>query len=83
MKKTKTIVITEKMQKVASNILIDFIFCKNMDEVYEAIKRNYDFYKLCEDPFTHLPCTPKEYAENSIEYEKHCAIEKYGHCDWL
>ena len=83
MKKTKTIVITEKMQKVVSDILTGFIFCKNMEEVNQTIEKTFEHFGLCNDPFTHLPCTPKEYAENSIEYEKQCAIEKYGHCDWL
>ena len=40
-------------------------------------------YDLREDPFTSCPCTPDEYLDNKLEYERQTVIERYGHCDWL
>lgn len=80
MKKKK---ITPTMQKVACDILTQFLFTRNMDEVVEAYSRVLKEYELCEDPFTHTPCTFEEYCKNSIEYEKQVMIERYGHCDGL
>lgn len=75
--------ITKAMQKVAADILMEFIFTQTMDEVVEAYDRVFERYGLCNDPFTHTPCTPEEYCENSLEYEKQVMIERYGHCDGL
>jgi hypothetical protein len=75
--------ITPTMQTVACDILTQFLFTRNMDEVVEAYSRVLKEYELCEDPFTHTPCTFEEYCKNSIEYEKQVMIERYGHCDGL
>lgn len=80
MKKKK---ITPTMQKVAADILMEFLMTRNMDEVIEAYDRVFERYGLCDDPFTGVPCTPEEYVENKLEYEKQVMIEKYGHCDGL
>ena len=75
--------ITPTMQKVAADILMQFMFTRNMDEVVEVYDRVLEQYDLCEDPFTGVPCTPEEYCDSKLEYEKQLAIEKFGHCDWL
>lgn len=73
--------ITKTMQKVAVDILMEFMFTQDMDEVVEAYDRVFERYGLCNDPFTHTPCTPEEYCKNSLEYEKQVMIERYGYCD--
>ena len=80
MKKTK---INKRDQKVASNILTEFMFAQNMEEVWQAWDNIYKQYELCHDPFTHTPCAPEQYYENSLEYDRQVMIEKYGHCDGL
>jgi hypothetical protein len=59
------------------------MFTKNMEEVMNVWQKIYEQYGLCEDPFTHTPCSPEEYYENQLEYEKQTMIAKYGHCDGL
>ena len=54
------------MQKVAVDILMEFMFAQDMDEVVEAYDRVFKRYELCNDPFTHTPCTPEEYCKNSL-----------------
>lgn len=71
------------MQKVAADILIQFMFTHDMDEVVEVYNRVMKQYDLYEDPFTGVPCTPGEYCESKLEYEKQIMIERYGHCDGL
>lgn len=80
MKKKK---ITSTMQKVAADILMEFLMTRNMDEVVKAYNRVFERYGLCDDPFTGVPCTPEEYIKNKLEYEKQTMIEKYGHYDGL
>lgn len=75
--------ITNTMQKVAVDILTEFLFTHNMDEVIAAYDRVFKKYELCDDPFTHTPCTPEEYCKNKQEYERQTMIERYGHCDGL
>lgn len=75
--------ITKTAQKVAADILMEFMFTRDMDEVIEAYNRVFERYGLCNDPFTSCPCTPDEYYESRLEYEKQTMIEKYGHCDGL
>lgn len=75
--------ITKTMQKVAVDILMEFMFTQDMDEVVEAYDRVFERYGLCNDPFTHTPCTPEEYCKNKLEYERQIMIERYGHCDGL
>ena len=75
--------ITHTMQKVACDILTQFLFTRNMDEVVAAYNNVMEEYELCEDPFTHTPCTFEEFCKMQIEYEKQAMIEKYGHCDGL
>ena len=75
--------ITKTMQKVAVDILEEFMFTRDMNEVIEAYNRVFERYGLCEDPFTKCPCTPEEYCKNQLEYERQIMIERYGHCDGL
>lgn len=80
-------VITNTMQKVAADILQDFIICTWDGVTEESCKKFYDEvfkrYDLCDDPFTRFPCTSKEYADGNLEYQRQSMIEKYGHCDGL
>lgn len=75
--------ITKTMQKVAADILMEFLFTNNMDDVVKAYDRVMEQYGLCENPFTRCPCTPDEYYESKLEYERQTMIERYGHCDGL
>ena len=75
--------ITKTMQKVAADILMRFVFTRNMDEVVEVYNKVMEQYDLHTDPFTGTPCTLDEYCKNILEYERQIMIEKYGHCDGL
>lgn len=75
--------ITKTAQKIAADILMEFIFTKDMDEVIEAYHRVFNKYELCNDPFTGCPCTTEEWCKNQLEYERQTMIEMYGHCDGL
>lgn len=75
--------ITKAMQKTAADILMQFMFTKNMDDVVKTWNEVYKQYGLCDDPFTHTPCTPEEYAKNSLEYDRQVMMDRYGHCDGL
>lgn len=83
MGKPNTQKITKRDQKVAAEILTQFMFTRDMLDVVAVWKQVYEKYGLCDDPFTHTPCTPEEYCKNNLEYEKQAMIEKYGHCDGL
>ena len=71
--------ITNTMQEVASEILVRLIFVKDMEDVYELYKEIFEKYKLNEDPFTHLPCSNREYAECCDEYYRQSMEDKYGY----
>ena len=75
--------ITPTMQKVAADILIQLMFTRNMDDVMKVYDNVKEQYNLFDDPFTGVPCTPEEWAESKLEYERQIMIEKYGHCDGL
>lgn len=75
--------VTKRDQRVAAEILTQFMFTNTMDEVMKVWNQVYEQYGLCDDPFTGTPCTPEEYCENRLEYDKQTMIEKYGHCDGL
>ena len=75
--------ITNKEQQVVADVLAQFMFTRTMDDVIKVWKDVFEQYELCDDPFTHMPVTPKEYCENLLEYEKQTMIERYGHCDGL
>lgn len=75
--------ITKTAQKVAADILTQFAFAHDIDEVIEIYNRVCEQYDLCNDPFTGVPCTPDEYAESKLEYDKQVMFERYGHCDGL
>ena len=83
MRKQKEFKVTDTKQKVAVDILEQLMFCENMSEVRELYERIFKKYKLCNDPFTHMPCTTKESCENSLEYDRQIMIERYCHCDGL
>lgn len=82
--------ITSTMQKVAVNILSDFEILTmkhngpyTFEEIWTIVQKHVDGYGLCEDPFTRMICTSKEYAENRLEYDKQIMMDRYGHCDGL
>ena len=75
--------INKRDQRVATEILTQFMFTKDMDYVRQVWDDVYKQYDLCDDPFTYTPCTPEDYCKNRLEYEKQVAIERFGHCDWL
>ncbi len=74
---------TDKEQKIAAEILTAFMFCNTMEEIHKTWDNIYNQYALCDDPFTHTPCSSKEAIENRHEYEKQFMLEKYGHCDGI
>ena len=82
--------ITHTMQKVAVDILSDFevlMMTHNgpytADEIIAIMNKHEKGYALCEDPFTRMLCTSKEWAANSLEYDKQIMMDLYGHCDGL
>ena len=75
--------ITNTMQEVAADILTRFAFVKNEEEFWKEYKEVYKVYELCDDPFTHLPCSYKEFSKNSLEHDRQVMMERYGHCDGL
>ena len=85
MKKPK---ITNTMQKVAVDILEELeVFMMGSKEVppeiLEIFKKMCAKYELMQDPFTQMVCTTKEWAKNSLEYDRQIMLERYGHCDGL
>lgn len=84
----KPLKITNKMQQVAVDILQELeAYMMTHKEVPEEIVQIFDKtckkYELCEDPFTGTVCTTKEWAKNSLEYDRQLMFEHYGHCDGL
>ena len=71
------------MQKVAADILIQLMFTRNMDDVMKVYDNVKEQYNLFDDLFTGVPCTPEEYCESKLEYERQIMMERYGHCDGL
>lgn len=71
--------ITDKMQQVAVDILTRLYFVNDFDEVIKVVKEMEEKYELCDDPFTHTPCTTKEYYENIKEYERQVMEERFGY----
>ena len=74
---------TDKEQRIVAEILTAFMFCNTMEEVHKVWQDTYEQFALCDDPFTHTPCSSKEAIENQLEYEKQIMRERYGHCDGL
>ena len=74
---------TDKEQRIVAEILTAFMFCENMEDVHKTWDSIYNQYALCDDPFTHTPCSSKEAIENQHEYEQQIMIERFGHCDGL
>ena len=83
MKKIKQYIPTNKEQEVASDILKQLFFCNTMEDIYKVYDIIYKNYQLKDDPFTKLPCSNKEWAKNSLEYDKQAMMERYGHYDGL
>jgi hypothetical protein len=82
--------ITHTMQKVAVDILQDFEILAmthngpyTFEEIWAIVDKHIENYGLCEDPFTRMLCTSKEYCENRLEYDRQSMMELYGHCDGL
>ena len=71
--------IIDKMQQVAADILTRLYFVNDIDEVIKVVKEMEEKYELCDDPFTHTPCTTKEYYENVKEYERQVMEERFGY----
>ena len=74
---------TDKEQRIVAEILTAFMFCNTMEEIRTTWDSIYKEFALCDDPFTHTPCSSKEAIENKHEYEKQIMTERYGHCDGL
>ena len=72
----KTPKITKRDQRVVAEILTQFMFTKDMDDVMRVWKQVYEKYGLCDDPLTHTPCTPEEYCKNRLEYDRQTKIDK-------
>lgn len=88
MKNKKKKIITNKMQEVAVDILEDLeIYFMTHDDVpselVDIYTKHYNKYELCDDPFTQMVCTTKEFFKNSHERDKQIMMERYGHCDGL
>ena len=80
--------ITHAMQKVAVDILeeleVYMMSVKDVPkEILDIFNRMKKKYELCEDPFTYMVCTTKDWAKNSLEYDKQLMTARYGHCDGL
>ena len=75
--------VSEKTRKAVADVLTQFMFTKNMDDVMKVWDEVYRQYGLCDDPFTGTPCTENEYCHSLLEYEKQAMSERYGHCDGL
>lgn len=73
----------ERDRHIVAEILTQFMFTNNMDDVMNVWRKVYEQYGLCDDPFTHTPCTQEEYCKSILEYEKQAMFERYGHCDGL
>lgn len=84
MAKNKKRKLTDKEQRVAASILTEYVIAHNdkgfNTEFFDSVMNDYE---LCKDPFTQLPCSPREYADNSLEYDRQAMIQRYGHCDGL
>ena len=88
LKMKKEFVVTDTMQKVAVDILqeLECFMMGRKDtpkEIMDIYNRMFKKYRLCNDPFVGMCCTCKEYAKQSLEYDKQTMIERYGHCDGL
>ena len=80
MKKKK---LTKTEQRVAAEILTQFMFTRDMKDVLQTWDNIYKQYELMDDPFTYTPVSPEDWAKNRLEYDKQVMIERYGHCDGL
>lgn len=74
---------SKRDQRVAADILTEFMFTKTMDDVINVWNDLFEKYGLCSDPFTHIPVIPEEYAKNKAEHDRQIMMERYGHCDGL
>lgn len=88
MNKEKQLKITNKMQEVAVDILEELeVYMMTHDdvpkEIIEIFDKMFKKYNLQCDPFTQMVCTTKEWAKNSLEYDRQLMMERYGHCDGL
>lgn len=75
--------ITTKEQRLVAEILTQFMFTRDMAEVLQIWDNIYKQFGLRDDPFTHCPCSPEDYYEIRLEYDRQAMIERYGHCDGL
>ena len=74
---------TTAEQRVAADILTSLYFLKSKEDFEKLCKDIYERYELNDDPFTNLPCSDKDYADNCLEYDRQTMMERYGHCDGL
>jgi hypothetical protein len=84
----KQLKITNKMQEVAADILkeLEVYMMVNKDcpkEIVDIFIKMFKKYELCQDPFTRMVCTTKEWAKNCLEYDKQLMMSRYGHYDGL
>ena len=75
--------VTNHDQRLVAEILTQFMFTRDMKEVLQVWDDIYKQYDLCDDPFTHCPCSSEDYCKSRLEYDKQTMIDRYGHCDGL
>lgn len=75
--------VSEKTRRIVADILTQFMFTRDMDDVMKVWDSIFKQYDLERDPFTGTPCTENEYCHSLLEYEKQTMLERYGHCDGL
>ena len=74
---------TDFVQRIVVDILDRLWFTDDMKEVFNAIQYTMNKYQIERDPFTGCPCTIKQWAKNTLEYDKQIMDELYGHHDGL
>ena len=81
--KTKQRKITDTMQEVAADILTRFTFVESKEEFWKEYEEIENKYALCQDPFTLLPCSQKQFSKAMLKHNQQVMFERYGHCDGL
>lgn len=77
------VTVSNRTQRVVADILTKFMFTKTMDEVIKVWEEIYNEYGLCDDPFTHTPCSQVDWCKLRLEYDRQTMMERYGHFDGL
>ena len=70
---------TESAQKAVAEMITALGFAVSLEEIHEICNEMYKKYNLHDDPFTHLPCSDKEYSEMCEEYSRQSMIDRFGY----